>query len=311
MAVKHAVLSASSSERWLNCPPSARLCEAYEDKGSDYAAEGTDAHSLCEFRLKQALGIPADDPIENLSWYNEEMADRIAGALVDAAYRKEENPRIAVEVLLGHGVCHIIAETSVSIPQDEVASIVHRIAEGGRQAGAAGGHQGAGTEVCGLIIYEVGGIRFSPARSFCSPVFNTFAAFFKASGRVDRLAIRLYFLSLYNGGIDAQNTHFQSNKSLNELHFLKYSSIFSFWAKIKDRQFYNQRSNRSMELKSSFFPSEMILSFFSLYNANDNIIFRRETLSPTEMFNSYQKWFRKICFPQPCHSSSTHFSFIS
>ena len=40
---KHAVLSASSSERWLNCPPSARLCEAYEDKGSDYAAEGTDA----------------------------------------------------------------------------------------------------------------------------------------------------------------------------------------------------------------------------------------------------------------------------
>ena len=73
MAVKHAVLSASSSERWLNCPPSARLCEAYEDKGSNYAAEGTDAHALCEFRLKQALGIPADDPIENLSWYNEEM----------------------------------------------------------------------------------------------------------------------------------------------------------------------------------------------------------------------------------------------
>ena len=86
MATKHAVLSASSSERWLNCPPSARLCEAYEDKGSDYAAEGTDAHSLCEFRLKQALGIPADDPIENLSWYNEEMEDCAAGY---AAYVSE------------------------------------------------------------------------------------------------------------------------------------------------------------------------------------------------------------------------------
>lgn len=86
MAVKHAVLSASSSERWLNCPPSARLCEAYEDRGSDYAAEGTDAHSLCEFRLKQALGIPADDPIENLSWYNEEMEDCAAGY---AAYVSE------------------------------------------------------------------------------------------------------------------------------------------------------------------------------------------------------------------------------
>ena len=86
MAVKHAVLSASSSERWLNCPPSARLCEAYEDKGSDYAAEGTDAHALCEFRLKQARGIPADDPIENLSWYNEEMEDCAAGY---AAYVSE------------------------------------------------------------------------------------------------------------------------------------------------------------------------------------------------------------------------------
>ena len=72
---KHAVLSASSSERWLNCPPSARLSEAYEDRGSDYAAEGTDAHTLCEFRLKQALGIPVEDPIENLSWYNEEMEE--------------------------------------------------------------------------------------------------------------------------------------------------------------------------------------------------------------------------------------------
>lgn len=86
MATKHAVLSASSSERWLNCPPSARLCEAYEDKGSDYAAEGTDAHALCEFRLKRALGIPADDPIENLSWYNEEMEDCAAGY---AAYVSE------------------------------------------------------------------------------------------------------------------------------------------------------------------------------------------------------------------------------
>ena len=40
MARKHAILSASSSDRWLHCPPSARLCENYEDKGSDYAAEG-------------------------------------------------------------------------------------------------------------------------------------------------------------------------------------------------------------------------------------------------------------------------------
>ena len=57
----------------------------------------------------------------------DKVADRIAGALVDAAYRKEENPRIAVEVLIGHGVCHIITESSVHIPQDEVDAIVKRI----------------------------------------------------------------------------------------------------------------------------------------------------------------------------------------
>lgn len=71
----HALLSASSSERWLRCPPSARICESYEDKGSDYAAEGTDAHSLCEYKLKTALGIDAKDPTADLSYYNEEMDD--------------------------------------------------------------------------------------------------------------------------------------------------------------------------------------------------------------------------------------------
>ena len=58
----------------------------------------------------------------------DKVADRIAGALVDCAYAQEENPRIAVEVLLGHGVCHIIAETSVHIPLDTVEAIVRRIA---------------------------------------------------------------------------------------------------------------------------------------------------------------------------------------
>lgn len=45
----------------------------------------------------------------------DKVADRIAGALVDLAYQKDKNPKIAVEVLIGHGVCHIIAESSVHI----------------------------------------------------------------------------------------------------------------------------------------------------------------------------------------------------
>lgn len=71
----HAILGASAADRWIHCPPSARLSELYEDKGSDYAAEGTDAHALCEYKLLRALGREAEDPTENLTWFNEEMAD--------------------------------------------------------------------------------------------------------------------------------------------------------------------------------------------------------------------------------------------
>ena len=67
----HSILSASSSARWLHCPPSARLCETYEDKGSDYAAEGTDAHALCEYKLLKALGMEATDPTKSLDWFNQ------------------------------------------------------------------------------------------------------------------------------------------------------------------------------------------------------------------------------------------------
>ena len=75
----HSILSASSSDRWLHCPPSARLCETYEDKGSDYAAEGTDAHALCEYKLLKALGMEATDPTKSLDWYNAEMEDCATG----------------------------------------------------------------------------------------------------------------------------------------------------------------------------------------------------------------------------------------
>ena len=58
----------------------------------------------------------------------DKVADRIAGALVDLAYQKENNPKIAVEVLIGHGTCHIITETSVHFKRNEVTAIVNRIA---------------------------------------------------------------------------------------------------------------------------------------------------------------------------------------
>ncbi|MCM1497173.1 MAG: DUF2800 domain-containing protein [Clostridium sp.] len=70
---RHALLSASSAHRWLSCPPSAKLCAEVPDKGSEYAAEGTDAHSLCEYKVLKYLGKEVRNPIENLSFYDEEM----------------------------------------------------------------------------------------------------------------------------------------------------------------------------------------------------------------------------------------------
>lgn len=57
----------------------------------------------------------------------DKIADRIAGAVVDLAYKAEDNPKIAVEVLIGHGVCHIIAESSVEIDKTDVCKAIHRI----------------------------------------------------------------------------------------------------------------------------------------------------------------------------------------
>ncbi|SDN04587.1 DUF2800 domain-containing protein [Acetanaerobacterium elongatum] len=127
----HALLSASSSERWLRCPPSARLCESYEDKGSDFAAEGTDAHALCEYKLRQALGMEAEDPTENLTWFNEEMDDCATGYAtyvleqMEAAKQTCADPVVLIEqrvdfsrwVASGFGTadCLIIADGTLKI----------------------------------------------------------------------------------------------------------------------------------------------------------------------------------------------------
>lgn len=58
----------------------------------------------------------------------DKVADRIAGAIVDLAYKKNENPKIAVEVLLGHGGCTIIVESSETFEPLDIQLIVDRIA---------------------------------------------------------------------------------------------------------------------------------------------------------------------------------------
>ena len=71
----HAILSPSSSERWINCPPSAMENAAQTDTGSSYAQQGTDAHALCEYKVKKALGYKVRDPTDDLEYFDEEMAE--------------------------------------------------------------------------------------------------------------------------------------------------------------------------------------------------------------------------------------------
>ena len=127
----HALLSASSSHRWLNCPPSARLCEGYDDKGSNFAAEGSDAHSLCEYKLRKALGMEAKDPTEDLSWYDAEMEESASGyaafvmELVAEAKKTCSDPVVLIEQRLdyskyvqsgfGTGDCILISDGTLHI----------------------------------------------------------------------------------------------------------------------------------------------------------------------------------------------------
>ena len=102
-ANSHAVLSASSADRWLHCPPSVRLSERFEDNGSIYALEGTCAHALAEYKLRKARGYPADDQTENLDFYNEEMDEATDGYVsyvleqVQAAKETCADPTVMVE----------------------------------------------------------------------------------------------------------------------------------------------------------------------------------------------------------------------
>lgn len=58
----------------------------------------------------------------------DKIADRIAGAIVDIAYKNCDNPKVAVEVLIGHGVCHVIIESTVNFKYKDIKEAIARIA---------------------------------------------------------------------------------------------------------------------------------------------------------------------------------------
>lgn len=131
MSGKHALLSASASHRWLSCPPSARLCEDYEDTASEYAQQGTDAHSLGEYKLKKALGMKARNPKKSLQFYDEEMescAESYAGYVMEQYLAAKENCSDTIVLIeqkldfsrfvpegFGTGDCVIVADNTLTI----------------------------------------------------------------------------------------------------------------------------------------------------------------------------------------------------
>ena len=92
---KHSLLSPSSSHRWIQCPPSARLTEHYPDARSDYAAEGSRAHAIAEAKLKHRLGLAPRPPVCEDAEMDEHTDDYIA--FVAEQLEGLSDPKVFVE----------------------------------------------------------------------------------------------------------------------------------------------------------------------------------------------------------------------
>ena len=127
----HSILSPSAMERIIACQPSALENARLPDQESEYAAQGTDAHALCEAKLREYLGEKVCDPREDLTWYDQEMEDCtdeymtfVFGQIMEAR-AKCKDPAIMVEQKLdmteyGEGMfgtadCVIVADENLHI----------------------------------------------------------------------------------------------------------------------------------------------------------------------------------------------------
>ncbi len=131
MPDKHAFLSPSSSERWYHCTRSAWLCEQFPDLGSVFAAEGTEAHRLCEFLLHEMLEIPDVDPRPGMTYYTAEMEEacqgyvqfireklekwKAAGASPEVFIEQRVDLRAYIPESMGTSDCVIVADDMIEI----------------------------------------------------------------------------------------------------------------------------------------------------------------------------------------------------
>ena len=127
----HSPLSPSSAFRWIKCTPSAKLNAALPDSTSEYALQGTAAHTLCEYKLQKLLGKDAKDPTENLTYFDAEMADctdsyqQYVSEQIETAKQFCKDPIVLVEQKLdfskwvphgfGTGDCVIVADNVLTV----------------------------------------------------------------------------------------------------------------------------------------------------------------------------------------------------
>ena len=119
---EHALLSPSSSSRWLNCTPSARLSENAENKSSVYAEEGTLFHGICEYCLAQwNAGVWEPDP------FGEELPELKDDHLMHPLFKQEmfKHARNYCDFVMNEnynleksdGVCKLLLEEKVDISE--------------------------------------------------------------------------------------------------------------------------------------------------------------------------------------------------
>jgi hypothetical protein len=126
---RHAVLSASSSHRWTQCTPAARLELEFDDSESSAAAEGTAAHALAEHKLRKALKMRSKKPIspfdcDEMDEYTDAYVDFVLEQL-ELAKQSCSDPLVLIEQRLdfseyvpdgfGTGDCILISDKTLHI----------------------------------------------------------------------------------------------------------------------------------------------------------------------------------------------------